>query len=569
MNLEKFKDLGLSEEILKELKKKGFEEPTEIQEKIIPILLKEEVDIVGQAQTGTGKTAAFGLPILERIISTGSRNVQALILVPTRELAIQVSEELNSFKGKRKLQIIPVYGGQSIIDQIRKLNNGVDIVVGTPGRINDHLKRKSMILSEVSYVVLDEADEMLNMGFIDEVEEILKKTNPDRKTLLFSATMHESIMKIAKKHMKEFKTIVTKNLQLTADLTDQIYFEVSNSDKVESLSRIIDMEIDFYGLVFCRTKVAVDELVNKLVDRGYDAEGIHGDLSQHQRERTLEKFKKRRTSILVATDVAARGIDVMNLSHVINYSLPQDPEAYVHRIGRTGRAGKKGIAITFISPDEYRKLMFIQKIAKTTIRKEKIPGASEIIKIKKSRIQAELLKIIDNKTHTEYLKTAETILKDNDPVEVLAAILKYSFQDQLNEKQYKEINEVSINRKGTSRLFVSLGRKDGISPRSLIKMITNETKVRAGSIEDVKVMESFSFLTVPFEDAEIILKSFNNKEGERKAVVQRANDSKDKPDRERPNRDRPNKERSNRDRPDRDKKFSGKPEADSRRKKKY
>ena len=569
MNLEKFKDLGLSEEILKELKKKGFEEPTEIQEKIIPILLKEEVDIVGQAQTGTGKTAAFGLPILERISSTGSRNVQALILVPTRELAIQVSEELNSFKGKRKLQIIPVYGGQSIIDQIRKLNNGVDIVVGTPGRVNDHLKRKSMILSEVSYVVLDEADEMLNMGFIDEVEEILKKTNPDRKTLLFSATMHESIMKIAKKHMKEFKTIVTKNLQLTADLTDQIYFEVSNSDKVESLSRIIDMEIDFYGLVFCRTKVAVDELVNKLVDRGYDAEGIHGDLSQHQRERTLEKFKKRRTSILVATDVAARGIDVMNLSHVINYSLPQDPEAYVHRIGRTGRAGKKGIAITFISPDEYRKLMFIQKIAKTTIRKEKIPGASDIIKIKKSRIQAELLKIIENKTHTEYLKTAETILKDNDPVEILAAILKYSFQDQLNEKQYKEINEVSINRKGTSRLFVSLGRKDGISPRSLIKMITNETKVRAGSIEDVKVMESFSFLTVPFEDAELILKSFNNKEGEKKTVVQRANDSKDKPDRDRPRRDRPERERPEREKSDRDRKFSGKPGPDSRRKKKY
>jgi len=568
MNLEKFKDLGLSEDILKELKKKGFEEPTEIQEKIIPILLTEEVDIVGQAQTGTGKTAAFGLPILERINYTGTKKVQALVLVPTRELAIQVSEELNSFKGKKRLQIIPVYGGQSIIDQIRKLNSGVDIVVGTPGRINDHIKRKSIDLADVSYVVLDEADEMLNMGFIDEVEEILRKTNPNRKTLLFSATMHDSILKIAKKHMKEFKTVITKNIQLTAELTDQIYFEVSNSDKVESLSRIIDMEIDFYGLVFCRTKVAVDELVNKLVDRGYSAEGIHGDLSQNQRERTLEKFKKRRTSILVATDVAARGIDVNNLSHVINYSLPQDPEAYVHRIGRTGRAGKKGIAITFISPDEYRKLMFIQKIAKTTIRKEKIPGASDIIKIKKSRIMAELLKIIDEKTHTEYLKTAETIIKDNDPVEVLAAILKYSFQDQLDEKHYKDINEVSINKKGTSRLFVSLGVKDGISTRSLIKMITNETSVKAGSINDVKVMDSFSFLTVSFEDAEIILKSFNNKEGERKTVVQRANDSKGKSDRDRPTRDRPTRSKPDRDRPDREKSYSRKPDSDYRRKKK-
>jgi ATP-dependent RNA helicase DeaD len=569
MNLEKFKDLGLSEEILKELKKKGFEEPTEIQEKIIPILLKEEVDIVGQAQTGTGKTAAFGLPILERINYTGTKKVQALILVPTRELAIQVSEELNSFKGKKRLQIIPVYGGQSIIDQIRKLNSGVDIVVGTPGRINDHIKRKSIDLADVLYVVLDEADEMLNMGFIDEVEEILRKTNPNRKTLLFSATMHDSILKIAKKHMKEFKTVITKNIQLTAELTDQIYFEVSNSDKVESLSRIIDMEIDFYGLVFCRTKVAVDELVNKLVDRGYSAEGIHGDLSQHQRERTLEKFKKRRTSILVATDVAARGIDVNNLSHVINYSLPQDPEAYVHRIGRTGRAGKKGIAITFISPDEYRKLMFIQKIAKTTIRKEKIPGASDIIKIKKSRIQAELIKIIDEKSHTEYLKTAESILKENDPVEVLAAILKYSFQDQLNEKHYKNINEISVDRKGTSRLFVSLGVKDGLSTRSLIKMITNETTVRAGSISDVKVMESFSFLTVPFEDAELILKSFNNKEGERKTIIQRANDSKDKPDRDRPRRERSEGHRPEREKSTRDRSFSGKPAADSKRKKKY
>lgn len=536
MNLQKFKDLGLSDDILKELEKKGFEEPTEIQQKIIPILLNENVDIVGQAQTGTGKTAAFGLPILERI-SKGTRNVQVLILTPTRELAIQVSEELNSFKGKKKLQIIPVYGGQSITDQIRKIDNGVDIIVGTPGRIIDHLERKSLNLSHVSYVVLDEADEMLNMGFIDEVEEILKRTNPDRKTLLFSATMHESIMKIAKKHMKEFKTVVTKSLQLTADLTDQIYFEVSANDKFEALCRIIDMEIDFYGLVFCRTKVAVDELINRLIDRGYDADGLHGDLSQHQREKTLDKFRRRRTSILVATDVAARGIDIMNLSHVINYSLPQDPEAYVHRIGRTGRAGKKGIAITFISPDEYRKLMFIQKIAKTTIRKEKIPGASDIVKMRKSRILSEVLNILEEGTFTEHLKTSETILKGNNPVEVLAAVLKYSFQDQLDEKQYRDINEVSVNKKGTSRLFVSLGKKDGLTTRSLIKMITNETKVRAGNIDDVKVMESFSFLTVSFEDAEIILKSFNSKDGKRKGIIQRASDIKEKPDRKRKKKD--------------------------------
>jgi ATP-dependent RNA helicase DeaD len=539
MNLENFKELGLSDDIIKELKKKGFEEPTSIQKKIIPILLKEDVDVVGQAQTGTGKTAAFGLPILERL-NKGSKNVQTLILVPTRELAIQVSEELNSFKGKKKLQIIPVYGGQSITDQIKKLSNGVDIVVGTPGRINDHLKRETLSLSKVSYVVLDEADEMLNMGFIEEVEEILKQTNPDRKTLLFSATIHDSVLEIAKKYMKDYKTILTRNVQLTVELTDQIYFEVSNSDKFEALCRIIDMEIDFYGLIFCRTKVAVDELTNRLIDRGYDVESIHGDLSQYQRERTLEKFKKKRTNILVATDVAARGIDIINLSHVINYSLPQDPEAYVHRIGRTGRAGKKGIAITFISPEEYRKLMFIQKTAKTTIRKEKIPGAADIINMKKERIGTDIYKIIENRGHAEYLKTAEALLKGNDPKEILAALLKYSFHDQLNADQYKDINEVSINKKGTTRLFVSLGKKDGLSTRSLIKLITNETKVKAGNIDDVRVMESFSFLTVSFEDAEIILKNFNSNEGKKKAVVQIANDLKIKPEKEKKRAKKPN-----------------------------
>lgn len=524
MNLEQFKELGLSEAILKELQKKGFEEPTEIQSKIIPILLRDKIDIVGQAQTGTGKTAAFGIPIIEQL-DKSTKNVQALILVPTRELAIQVSEELNSFKGKKKLQILPVYGGQSITDQIRRLQNGADIVVGTPGRILDHMRRKSINLSETKYVVLDEADEMLNMGFIEEVESILSGTNSARRTLLFSATMPESIMKIAKKHMKEYKLISTKSIQLTADLTDQIYFEVNDADRFEALSRIIDMEADFYGLIFCRTKVAVDELANRLIDRGYDAEGIHGDLSQYQRERTLDKFKKKRINILVATDVAARGIDVMNLSHVINYSLPQEPEAYVHRIGRTGRAGKKGIAITFISPSEYRKLMFIQKIAKTTIRKERLPRVADIVNIKKSRIQSEIERILDEGSHTEYLKAAKNILKDNNPEEILAAIIKYSFDREFDESRYREISDVSVDKKGTTRLFVSLGKKDGMMPRKLVKMINNETSIPAGRITEVKILDSFSFLTVSFEDAELILKSFSSGKGRKQAIVQKANDS--------------------------------------------
>ncbi|MDY6968926.1 MAG: DEAD/DEAH box helicase [Spirochaetota bacterium] len=522
MNPEKFQELGLSDSILKELHKKGFEEPTEIQAKTIPILLESDIDIIGQAQTGTGKTAAFGLPLLERM-EKNSKSIQALILVPTRELAIQVAEEINSFKGRKKFQIIPIYGGQSMPDQLRRLNSGVDVVVGTPGRVYDHIKRKSLKLENVSYVVLDEADEMLNMGFIEEVEEILKYTNSERRTLLFSATMPDRIMNIAKKYMREYEIISTKKGQLTVDLTDQIYFETAPSDKFESLCRIIDVESEFYGLIFCRTKVSVDELANRLIDRGYAADGIHGDLSQHLRERILEKFKKQRIRILVATDVAARGIDVENLTHVINYTLPQDPESYIHRIGRTGRAGKKGIAITFISPEEYRKLMHITRITKTTIRKEKLPGSSEIIKIKKSRIKAELNEIINTEGHKDYIKVAVQMLSDNDPIDVVAAILKYSLEDELNEKKYKEIAEVSVDIKGTSRLFVSFGRKDGLTPRKLVNLIHNQAKVSSGKISEVKVMDSFSFITVPFEEAEIILKSFNSRKNAKKPHIKRAN----------------------------------------------
>ena len=530
MNLTKFKELGLSVTTLAEIQKKGFEEPTEIQAKIIPILLMEDVDVIGQAQTGTGKTAAFGLPLLEKM-REDLKSVQALVLVPTRELAIQVSEEINSFKGRRRFQIIPIYGGQSITDQLERLKKGVHVVVGTPGRVYDHIRRKSLALERVSYVILDEADEMLNMGFIEEVEEILKHTNPERRTLLFSATIPDRIMTIAKQYMGAFKTVTMKKGQLTVDLTDQIYFEVAASDKLESLCRIIDVEKAFYGLIFCRTKVAVDELTGRLIDRGYGADGIHSDLSQHQRERILDKFKKRQITILVATDVAARGIDVMNLTHVINYSLPQDAESYIHRIGRTGRAGKKGIAITFISHDEYRKLMNITRVTKTAIRKEKIPRASEIVMIKKSRIQAELNDIIREMAHQDYIKTAMLMLKENDPADVVAALLKYSLDDELSEKKYRDIKEfddISVDNKGTARLFISLGKKDGLTPKKLTRLINNETKIPAGKISDIKVLDNFSFLTVPFKEAEIILQAFKGRKGGRKPIVKRANTPKKK-----------------------------------------
>jgi len=530
MNLNNFKELGLSETTLKELEKKGFSEPTEIQHLTIPVLLNEEVDIIAQAQTGTGKTAAFALPLIEKITHIPGR-VQAIILVPTRELAHQVSDEINSFSGNKKLKIVPIYGGQSMPDQLSLLKKGVDIVVGTPGRVYDHVKRKSLKLQEVSYVVLDEADEMLNMGFLEEIEDILKHTNKDRRTLLFSATMPDRIMKIAKNYMKEYQVVKALNKQLTVDLTEQLYYEIDPSDKLESLCRVFDITRDFYGLVFCRTKASVDELVGKLVDKGYNAEAIHGDMSQNHRGRVLEKFKRKKLSILVATDVAARGIDVTDLTHVINYSLPQDTEAYIHRIGRTGRAGKKGTAISIISPGERRKLNQIVSMTKKEIKKEKLPAASEVVKIKKTRIKADLNEIIASQSHKDYFNSAMQMLEDNEPVDIIAAILKYSLDDELNEKKYKAIKDVTVKTRGKTssgkeRLFVAIGTKDGLTPRKLMNLIKKESNVGSDHISQVEVMENFSFLTVPSDKTDKIIDSFNSNSEGRRPVIQRANVSK-------------------------------------------
>ncbi|MBU1078686.1 MAG: DEAD/DEAH box helicase, partial [Spirochaetes bacterium] len=376
--MENFKKLGLSDESCHALTIKGFEEPTEIQEKVIPLLLHSEKDVIGQAQTGTGKTAAFGLPILERL-KEGQKDVQVLILTPTRELALQVAEEINSLKGKRRIRIAPIYGGQAISQQFQKLKKGIDIVVGTPGRIIDHIKRGTLVLSHISYLVLDEADEMLNMGFIDDIKEIIKHTNKHRKILLFSATMPERIRHLAENYMGKYEFIKIQKKNLTVELTNQIYFEVAAADKQDALCRIIDVEPEFYALIFCRTKINVKNLAKKLGDRGYDVDALHGDMSQGLREKVLKKFKDRKINILVATDVAARGIDIIDLTHVINYSLPQDPESYIHRIGRTGRAGKQGTAITFITPSEYRQLMLIERVAKTSIEKASLPNVKDIV----------------------------------------------------------------------------------------------------------------------------------------------------------------------------------------------
>jgi len=525
--LDKFRVLGLSEDTLTALRHKGFEEPTEIQEQIIPLLLRKDVDAIGHAQTGTGKTAAFGLPLVEKL-KGGAGKIQALILVPTRELAVQVAEEINSLKGKKRLVITPIYGGQSMSQQLRQLRKGVDIVVGTPGRIKDHLQRKSLQVKQISYMVLDEADEMLNMGFIDDVEDILTYTNAEKRMLLFSATMPERILHLAKKHMREYQLIRVQKKQLTVSSTDQIYFEVARSDKLEALCRIIDSETGFYGLIFCRTKIDVAEVAKKLCDRGYDAEGLHGDISQYQRERILERFKKQRINVLVATDVAARGIDIINLSHVINYALPQNPESYVHRVGRTGRAGKEGTAITFVTPDEYRKLIAIKRITNTAIRKEKIPAVEDVLRAKRARIKNSIRDIIRSSGANEYVGFAQEILTGGDPAEILAAVIKYAFRDELSERSYGKIRDVSIDTKGIARLFVARGKVDNINSPKLVAMIEKIARVDSRKIRDVRIFDRFSFITVPFEEAEIILRAFKKGKVSNRPIVERAKEKKRK-----------------------------------------
>lgn len=510
-----FDDLGLSAEVLKAINNKGFEEPTEIQAMTIPVMLRDDSNIIAQAQTGTGKTAAFGLPLIE-MIETSSKAVQALILVPTRELAIQVSEEINSLKGKKDLKIVPIYGGQAIDGQLRRLRKGVHVVVGTPGRVIDHLKRKTLKLGEIEHLILDEADEMLNMGFIEDIEEIMKHTSPEKRTLLFSATMPKRIKDLARKYMEGYELLAVKNTQLTTKLTEQIYFEVKGSDKFEALCRIIDIEDDFYSIVFCRTKIDVDNVVGHLIDRGYDAEAIHGDITQAQREKTLAKFRKKRVNILVATDVAARGIDVTDLTHVINYSLPQDPDSYVHRIGRTGRAGKEGTAITFITPSEYKRLMFIQRLAKTDIKKSKVPQVKDIIKAKKRKIYQDLTAILADEIDAKYYDWAERLLGENTAPDILAALLNYSFEEELNPDAYGEIAEVGrgagqLDKQGKTRLFVALGKKDKMTPKKLVDLVLGRVPMKQHLLSDIQVMDTFSFVTVPFEKAEKVIASFKEK----------------------------------------------------------
>lgn len=411
-----FEDLGLDEYTLKAVAKKGFVTPSPIQVLAIPRLLTGDTNLIAKARTGTGKTAAFGLPIIQNIREK-SDNVQALILEPTRELAVQTCTEMQSFADNNIPRTTVLYGGASYATQIKELKRGAEIVVGTPGRIKDHLERRTLDISKIKYFILDEGDEMLDMGFIDDIEEIFRHANPDCRILLFSATMPQPILKIAGEFMGEYDIIQEEKVIDQALLIDQQYWMVKESEKIEALVRLIDMSPDFYGLVFTMTKSDADRVTRELDLKGYEAAALHGDIMQNQREKVLERFRLKKTRILVATDVAARGIDISGLSHVVNYSLPFDTATYVHRIGRTGRAGTTGIAVTFVRPEERRKLGFLSKnilkATKSEFKEGKIPGIHEVLKIKEKRLMEELKsKLFETRLQEEDDFTNPQVQKD-------------------------------------------------------------------------------------------------------------------------------------------------------------
>jgi len=365
-----FESLGLSEATLVAVRQKGFESPTDIQREVIPRLLKGETDIIGQSQTGTGKTAAFALPIIEAI-DPKVKVVQAIILTPTRELALQVADEIKSLRGRKRVYVYAVYGGQPIGPQIRALERGAHVVVGTPGRVLDHIRRGTIDLSSVRFFILDEADRMLDMGFIDDIEAIFRETPERKRVLMFSATMPPEIKRLARRYMGDYEVVSVSSDELVPEMVDQEYLEVVPARKFTVLKKILDGD-DFYGIVFCATKRETRELSERLRSNGYRAEALNGDMSQAARERAFWRFKNRKTRILVATDVAARGLDVQDISHIVNYSLPMTAEDYVHRIGRTGRMGKRGKAITFVMPGEFRRLRYIAQRAGVEIRKSEL-----------------------------------------------------------------------------------------------------------------------------------------------------------------------------------------------------
>ncbi len=512
-----FADLGLDETTLRAVTAKGFTEPTPIQVLAIPRLLSGDANVIAKARTGTGKTAAFGLPLVQEL--RGDRQKpRALVLVPTRELACQVAAEVDSFRTETWPRTTTVYGGASIVDQLRTLRKGVEIVVGTPGRVIDHLERGSLDLSAIEYFILDEADEMLNMGFIEDIEAIFGRANPEARVLMFSATMPPAILSIASNFMGEYEIVEEESRPEEAVLTEQLYWMVREDDKTEALVRLMDSSTEFYGLVFCQTKADADAVAKELDERHYQAAALHGDIAQSQREKILARFRARKTRVLVATDVAARGIDIEGLTHVVNYALPYDGPTYTHRIGRTGRAGAKGMAITFVRPEERRRLGYLRNQARGELREGQVPSIKNVLDIKRERLMSatsvELARFFPNgdepaasAVSPELRAFAERLTEGREALDVLSAVLSMQYGSELSSDHYGEIRAMRAEGQDRThvRLYVGLGRRDGMTRRGIAQFFRDLIGVPERLVDRIDVMDAFSLATLPAEAARAAL----------------------------------------------------------------
>ncbi|MBD3247893.1 DEAD/DEAH box helicase [Candidatus Falkowbacteria bacterium] len=521
----KFKDIGLSKEVLLSLDEMGFTEASPIQEEAIPYILRSKKDLIALAQTGTGKTAAFSLPIIEKMKKNGE--LEAVILCPTRELCLQTSENLKKFVShSRSIKIAAVYGGERIDRQISAVRKGANLVVGTPGRVRDLIRRKVLNLSTITWVVLDEADEMLDMGFKDDLDAILSEMPETRQTLLFSATMSKSVRSIASRYMHDIQEISIGEKNVGADNVSHEYYLIDHRDRFEALKRILDNNPDIYGIVFCRTKNETQSTAEELKRFGYAAEALHGDISQEMRSKTMDRFRKKQIKILVATDVAARGVDVKELSHVINYNLPDQDEAYTHRSGRTGRAQKSGISISIVSPREKRRIGYLENSIGKDFEVKKVPSKTDVIK----RQVEVLLNNIRNTDDSE-LKNNEfyqSAFKDMSDV-LKEDLIKHILTEKLNclielDEKDRDLNcsareKKSYLKKGDqANLKLNLGHKDRFDPKALFHLINSSRELKGASIGRIDVRSQFTLFSVEKDRAEMVIKNLNKREHKGKNI---------------------------------------------------
>lgn len=518
----RFEELELYPQILRAVTEMGFEEATPIQAQSIPAVMTGR-DVIGQAQTGTGKTASFGIPLLMKA-DPHFKKTQAIVLCPTRELAIQVSNELrNLAKYLHGIKVLPVYGGQEINKQIRSLKGGAQIIVGTPGRVMDHLRRRTIRCDHVNTIVLDEADEMLNMGFREDIETVLEYMPQERQVVLFSATMPKAILEITKKYQKDALTIKVTKKELTVPNIEQYYYDVKRKDKIEVLTRLLDYYDPKLSLVFCNTKKMVDELTAQLQGQGYFAEGLHGDMKQSQRDRVMKRFRDGKTEILVATDVAARGIDVDDVEAVFNYDLPQDDEYYVHRIGRTGRAGRTGRSFTFIKGKEVYKLKEIQRYCKTKILAQPIPSTRDVTAVKADKIMDRISHIIEEEDLTKAINLIEAKVNREDitAMDIAAAFLTEALgmlDKESGKQENYDFSDTGAEEEGMVRLFINIGRKDGVKPGNILGAVAGESGMPGDLVGTIDMFDKYTFVEVPKEYAEVVLKAMKKAKVKGKSV---------------------------------------------------